>query len=192
MTSKDARLVESFKKAFDDPKFCDLFIVVEGKTIPVHKSILAVRCEHFTEVFQKDGSIEKPSVLEIEDGDFKVYKAFLKYVYTDEIDDTLSFNEIIELLNLSNKYGMKSLAERCVSMVQTGITVDNVVSLYERIIEMSKVTKMKNVFDQFKESCVKFAADNFFAMGVSDEFAQLNVNMFKELVLEVCKRKFKQ
>ncbi|XP_065209052.1 RCC1 and BTB domain-containing protein 1-like [Planococcus citri] len=192
VTSKPIPRMNSFKKAFDDRKFCDLFVVVEGKTIPVHKSILAVRCDHFAEVFQKDWPAENPSVLQIEEGDFKVYQAFLKYVYTDEIDDTLSFNEIIELLNLSNKYGMESLAERCVSLIQTGITIGNVVSLYERVIEMSKVTKLNNVFDQFKESCVKFAADNFFAMGISNEFAQLNEKLLRELIRDVCKQKFKQ
>ncbi|XP_065209054.1 RCC1 and BTB domain-containing protein 1-like isoform X2 [Planococcus citri] len=184
-------LLDSLKKAFDDPKFCDLFVVVEGKTIPVHKSILAVRCEHFAEVFQNDWSIEKPSVLEIEDGDFKVYKAFLKYVYTDQMDDTLSLDELIELLNLSNKYNVKLLAERCISLIQPNITVENVISLYERVIVMSSVTKMKNILDQLKESCVMFGTENFFAIGVSDEFTKLNKEMAIELVVEVCKRKCK-
>ncbi|XP_065209048.1 RCC1 and BTB domain-containing protein 1-like isoform X2 [Planococcus citri] len=59
-------LINSFKNAFDDPKFCDLFVVVEGKTIPVHKSILAVRCEHFGEIFQKDWPIEKPRITQLD------------------------------------------------------------------------------------------------------------------------------
>ncbi|XP_065209056.1 RCC1 and BTB domain-containing protein 1-like [Planococcus citri] len=185
-------LLDSFKKAFDDPKFCDLFVVVEGKTIPVHKSILAVRCEHFAEVFQNDWSIEKPSVLEIEDGDFNVYKAFLKYVYTDQMDDTLSFDELMDLLSLANKYNVKLLAERCVSLVQRSITVENVVSLYERVIVMSNVTKMKDILNQLKESCVKFCANNFFAIAVSDEFAKLNERMSKELVVEVGKLRIKE
>ncbi|XP_065209055.1 RCC1 and BTB domain-containing protein 1-like isoform X3 [Planococcus citri] len=184
-------LLDSFKKAFDDPKFCDLFVVVEGKTIPVHKSVLAVRCEHFAEVFQNDWSIEKQSVLEIEDGDFKVYKAFLKYVYTDQMDDALSFDELIELLNLANKYNVKSLAERCVSLVQPNITVGNAVSLYERVVVMSD-TGMKDILDQLKESCVKFCGNNFFAIAVSDEFAKLNAEMSKELVVEVGKHKSKE
>ncbi|XP_065209050.1 RCC1 and BTB domain-containing protein 1-like [Planococcus citri] len=184
-------LTNSFEKAFDDPKFCDLFVVVEGKTIPVHKSILAVRCEHFAEVFQKDWPIEEPSVLEIEDGDFKVYKAFLKYLYTDQINDKLSFNEIIELLNLTNKYNVKSLAERCVLLVQPNIAIENVVSLYERVSVMREKTTMKDILDQLKESCVKFAANNLFAIGVSDEFAKLNEKISKELVVEISKLKFK-
>ncbi|XP_065209067.1 RCC1 and BTB domain-containing protein 1-like [Planococcus citri] len=126
-------LTDSFKKAFNDPKFCDLFVVVEGKTIPVHKSILAVRCEHFTEIFQKHWPIVKPSVLEIEDGDFKTYKAFLEYLYTDQINDKLSFNEIIKLLYLTNKYNEKPLAERCILLIQPNVTIENVVSLYEHL-----------------------------------------------------------
>ncbi|XP_065209049.1 RCC1 and BTB domain-containing protein 1-like [Planococcus citri] len=193
MTDAQYFLTNSFEKAFDDPKFCDLFVVVEGKTIPVHKSILAVRCEHFAEVFQKDWQIEKPSVLEIEDGDFKVYKAFLKYLYTDQMDDTLSFNEVIELLNLTNKYKLKSLAKRCVLLIQPNITIENVIFLYESVFVMREKTKMKDdILNQLKESCVKFAANNLFAIGVSDEFAKLNEKISKKLVLDVSKLKHKK
>ncbi|XP_065208985.1 RCC1 and BTB domain-containing protein 1-like [Planococcus citri] len=182
-------LIDAFKKAFDDPKFCDLFIVVEGKTIPVHRSILSLRCEHFAEIFQKSLPIENPSVLEIEDGDFKVYKALLKFLYTDEIDDTLSFNEITELLNLANKYNVEQLAECCVRLIQSDITAENVVSLYERVHVMSKATKMKNVFDQLQKFCVKFTVDNDTAIVLSDEFAKLNGEMAKEFIVEVFKYK---
>ncbi|XP_065208982.1 RCC1 and BTB domain-containing protein 1-like [Planococcus citri] len=189
MTEAQNLFIDTFKEAFDDPKFCDLFIVVEGKTIPVHRSVLSLRCGHFAEVFQKQWPDEKPCVLEIDDGDFKVYKAFLKYLYTDQLDTTLSFNEMIELLNLANKYNSKSLAERCAYLVQSNITAKNLVSLYERVAVMSKTTTMKNIFDQLKDSCVKFTADNETDVVISDEFAKLDSNMAKELIVEVCKKR---
>ncbi|XP_065208906.1 RCC1 and BTB domain-containing protein 1-like [Planococcus citri] len=184
-------ITDSFKKAFEDPKYHDLSIMVEDEAIPVHKSVLAIRCEHFAELFEKEWPIEKPSVLEIESSNVTVCKAFLKYLYTDLFYYSLSFSDTIELLNLANKYNVKLLAERCVSSLQSNITFENATFLYERVIAMSKVTKMNDVFDQLEESCVKFCTDNFNEIGASNEFAKLTAEIAKQLIIQVCGRRLK-
>ncbi|XP_065208983.1 RCC1 and BTB domain-containing protein 1-like [Planococcus citri] len=183
--------IDMFKNAFDKQTLCDLFVEVGGNTIPVHKSVLALRCKHFVEVFQKDWPEEKPIIVEIKDGDFKVYKAFLEYLYTDQIDTSLSFNDILELLNLANKYHSEQLAERCVLLIQSNITVESVILLYVRATVMIKDTTMKKIFDQLKDSCVRFTADHENIVVISDEFAKMDSDMARELIIDVCKSRCK-
>lgn len=98
------------------------------------------------------------SVIEHDEFSHDVYKAFLKYLYTDEVDlppeialgrsENVSKNDTIEtfrgtsfvefsteLLYLANAYFETQLKRKCVQMIKRGITVNNVAFLYKTAIE---------------------------------------------------------
>lgn len=87
-----------------------------------------------------------------------MYKSFLKYLYTDEVDlppenalgrsDIVSNNDtsvkcrgtsfvefFAELMYLANAYFETQLKRKCVQTIKRGITVDNVAFLYKTAIE---------------------------------------------------------
>lgn len=99
------------------------------------------------------------SVIEHDQFSYIVYKAFLKYLYTDVIDLPVekalgessmpwaiidlhalmieAMSLITELLDLANAYCESNLKKHCIRMIKQGITVSNVAYLYSIAIEYS-------------------------------------------------------
>ena len=62
-----------------------------------------------------------------------MYRAFLHYLYTDQVD--LPPEDAIGLLDLANSYCEQQLKRRCERIIRQGITVDNVAMLYATAIK---------------------------------------------------------
>ncbi|XP_065221159.1 RCC1 and BTB domain-containing protein 1-like isoform X2 [Planococcus citri] len=165
---------------FESPgpvKSCDVCIEVGSRIILTHTSVLSSRCEYFAKLFQEDRlchecekkiKLKRYRVLEAtENYNFNVMKAFLKYLYTDQIDVTLPFNDLIgrnkieiELLDLANELDVEHLAERCVLLIQIKITVENVFYLFYCVEQMMKSTKMRSILNKLMNYCVVFYGNN--------------------------------
>ncbi|XP_019910220.1 RCC1 and BTB domain-containing protein 1 isoform X4 [Esox lucius] len=79
-------VAQSLKKEFDSPDTADLKFSVEGKYIHVHKAVLKIRCEHFRSMFQSHWNEDMKEVIEINQFPYPVYRAFLQFLYTDNVD----------------------------------------------------------------------------------------------------------
>ncbi|XP_043929108.1 RCC1 and BTB domain-containing protein 2 isoform X2 [Protopterus annectens] len=88
-------VAQSLKKQFDNPETADLKILVDGKHIHVHKALLRIRCEPFRSILSNFNE----EVLEINTFSYPVYRAFLEYLYTDNIslppEDAVGFGRIL-------------------------------------------------------------------------------------------------
>ncbi|XP_026670745.1 RCC1 and BTB domain-containing protein 1-like, partial [Ceratina calcarata] len=83
---KETNVMGGMEEAFDDPSTSDLIIQVHGKPIHVHKVVLKVRSRYFRTMFQEQWTENSQSVIEHEQFSYDVYKSFLKYLYTNEVD----------------------------------------------------------------------------------------------------------
>ncbi|KAG5335514.1 RCBT1 protein, partial [Acromyrmex heyeri] len=72
--------------AFDDSSTSDLKIQVEDKYIYVHKIILTICSSHFRKMFARDWAENNQGVIKIDKVSHDVYKAYLKYLYTNTVD----------------------------------------------------------------------------------------------------------
>ena len=115
-------IIESFKKAFDDPNTSDIKFLVDGSEIHAHKALLKIRCQHFRSMFQEGWEENGQSVIEIPQFSYVVYKAFLNYLYCDEVN--LIPEDAIGLLDLANSYCEPQLKQRCEVLIMQGITVE--------------------------------------------------------------------
>lgn len=67
----------------------DVKLMVEGRAIHAHRAILKIRCEHFRSMLQEGAWSEADKeFIEIPQFSYSVYKAFIYYLYTDELDVT--------------------------------------------------------------------------------------------------------
>merc|ERR1719187_225585 len=98
----DPSVYDSLKMAFDDPSTADVKFVVEDKEIHVHKAVLKIRCQHFRSMFQDHWEEAGQKQIKITQFTFPVYRAFLQYLYCEQID--LPAEECIGLLDLANSY----------------------------------------------------------------------------------------
>ncbi|CAJ0951004.1 unnamed protein product [Ranitomeya imitator] len=74
-------VAESLKKEFDNPETSDLKFLVDEKYINVHKVLLQIRCQHFRSFLQDSNE----DVIEMNQFSYPVFRAFLEYLYTDNI-----------------------------------------------------------------------------------------------------------
>ncbi|XP_053998303.1 RCC1 and BTB domain-containing protein 1-like isoform X1 [Hylaeus anthracinus] len=120
---EEMSLTDCLKEAFDDSSTSDLVIQVRGKPIYVHKAVLKIRSQYFRRMFRNTSEKEKQSIIiKHQEFSYDVYRAFLKYLYTDQVD--LPPESIRELLDLANIYSESQLKECCMQMVMKPNTVD--------------------------------------------------------------------
>lgn len=172
--NEEPNILQCLGSAFDDPSTSDLKIQVEGQCIHVHKAILKIRSSYFRTMFQHDWAENNQSVIEHDQFSYVVYKAFLKYLYTDVID--LPMEKALELLDLANAYCESNLKKHCIWMIKQGITVSNVAYLYSIAIEYNE--------EELEEVCFKFALNHMTAVTKTENFAKLDENTLKTFIIK--------
>lgn len=140
-------LADCFRQALDDQTTSDLVIQVEGKRIFVHKAVLAIRSKYFKAMFGSTWSEGNQRVIEHRGHSYDVYEAFLRYLYTDQVN--LPLERLLELLKLANEYCEVALERRCIETLKREITFENVASVHEVAVECN--------VKELEECCLKFA-----------------------------------
>ncbi|KAL0104985.1 hypothetical protein PUN28_016549 [Cardiocondyla obscurior] len=128
-------------------------------------------------MFQNNWAENNQSIIEHDQFSYIVYKAFLKYLYTDVID--LPVEKAIELLDLANAYCESNLKKHCIRMIKRGITVANVAYLYSIAIEYNA--------EELEEFCFKFALNHMTAVTQTENFAKLDENTVKTFIIKAGK-----
>ncbi|CAL1532706.1 unnamed protein product [Lymnaea stagnalis] len=171
---KGSHIADAVASAFDNQECSDVKFVVEGKEIHVHKAILKLRCEHFRSMFQSCWDEGSKELIEITDYPYAVYRAFLRYLYTDEVD--LTPDESIGLLDLSNAYCEALLKSKCEAIIRQGISVENVAMLYAAAIKFGA--------QQLEEFCFRFSLNHMTAVTQSEAFSKLDDAVLKEFIFK--------
>jgi len=166
----------SDQKFFKEKPFADLVFRVQGEEIKAHKAFLAARCSYFNNMFQS-GMIEGNSnVIEVAEIKPKTFEAFLEFVYCGEV--TSEDEEIwLDLLELSDKYCMKSLEELCSSSLKGKMSKENVV----KAANLAEKLGMEDL----KQEALNFIIGNFDGVFESQDIRELS----RELLMELFKMK---
>lgn len=167
-------LIDTMRNAFDNEDCSDITIMASGKPIRAHKAILKLRCEHFRNMFQSPWPENNQNVLQIDQFSYTAYKAFIKYLYTDEV--RLSPEEALELLELANAYCENVLKHHCEETIKHGITKENVATLYS-----TAITHHAKDLENF---CFKFALSHMTAVVQSPAFMALDEITVKSFILK--------
>jgi len=165
---------DSLKLAFDDSHTSDVRFLVESREIHAHKAVLKIRCEHFRSMFQDhwEEGANSSGVIEIRHFSYPVYRAFLNYLYTDQVD--LPPEDAIGLLDLANSYCEQQLKRRCERIIRQGITVHNVAMLY--------ATAIKYQAQELEDFCFKFSLNHMTAVTQTEAFAKLDEGTVKDFI----------
>uniref|UniRef100_A0A1B6BZZ7 BTB domain-containing protein n=1 Tax=Clastoptera arizonana TaxID=38151 RepID=A0A1B6BZZ7_9HEMI len=170
-------IMDSMKMAFDDQNTSDLTIMVQKKPIYVHRAILKIRCQHFRSMFQEHWSESNGNVIELDQFSYEVYKAFLQYLYTDQLD--IAPEMALEMLDLGNSYCENNLKRRCEQIITQGITIENAAILYTTAITYQA--------QDLEEFCFKFSLNHMTAFVQSSGFRSLEEATVKKFILEAAK-----
>lgn len=92
-----------------------------------HKAIVAARCKYFKAMLDHDTREKQTSEVNIDDCDKSVFEAFLKYIYTDEVDgmETVA----VPLMILADKYSMRFLKDKCEKYLAEAVSSSDAIFL---------------------------------------------------------------
>ncbi|KAJ5074140.1 cyclin-dependent kinase inhibitor 2c-related [Anaeramoeba ignava] len=97
-------LIKDISKLYEDEKGKDFEIIVDEVKIPVHKVILFCRCEIYRAMFLLNKNDNSNQVPDVSGRSVDTIKAFVKYLYTDNLDDNLEKDVIRELSDAKDFY----------------------------------------------------------------------------------------
>ena len=128
LTDEEPTLDETMRKLCLSDKRSDLKIRCDGQDFPVHKFIIGARSDVFERMFSSRFKINEDDepILEINDASAQNMKAFLKFLYKDEIK---AEDINCDLLRLADKYNVNRLVNICLKHLQETIDVNNVVEI---------------------------------------------------------------
>jgi len=105
----------------------DFTIISEGQRMTCHKVVLAAQSEYFDALFGDLKRAEsgnnynenKSNEVTIDDVGADTVKLLLEYFYTLKVKENLNRDEISELLIVADRFQMKHLVKRCVSILMS-------------------------------------------------------------------------
>ncbi|CAN9497541.1 unnamed protein product [Ophioblennius macclurei] len=165
-------VAQSLKKEFDNSETADLKFCVDGKYIHVHKAVLKIRCEHFRSMFQSHWNEDLKEVIEIDQFSYPVYRSFLEFLYTDNVE--LPPEDAIGLLDLATSYCENRLKRLCQHIIKRGITVDNAFSLLSAAVRYDA--------EDLEEFCFRFCVHHLTEVTQTAAFWQIDGNLLKDFI----------
>ena len=102
----------------------DAVFEVDGRLIRAPKAVLCARCPHFRAMFASGMRESRGEPVQV-DATYTTYRALLDYLLCDELDAGLCTEALLDLMMLSNAYGITRLEQLCARKLITRIDDDN-------------------------------------------------------------------
>ena len=129
-TTSRSTIRERCETIFNHEIFSDIKFVVrdsqggsESNTIPAHKFVLAISSPVFYAMFYGELAETEDSV-EISDCEYESLLELFRFIYSDEAN--LTPDNVLQLMYLSKKYMLPSLADKCSAYLQENLDTSNV------------------------------------------------------------------
>jgi len=175
--SRLGSLNQSIEQAFDDKSTSDITFNVNGVLIYAHKAILKIRSQYFQGMFRSPFCESAQDTIEVTQFSYEVYKAFLEFLYTDQV--TMEPEDAIHLLDLANAYCEPKLKYLCERIIKQGITTCNAAMLYSAALKFKA--------EELEEFCFRFALNHMTAVVQSETFMKLDPLIMKDFISEAAR-----
>lgn len=129
ISGKHRRFIEDFEDLlYHQEEFSDLTLVVSGQTFPVHRNVLAQRCEYFDILLASDNDLNvkrENNNVDIEDIRPDILREVLRFIYSGKVNDLHGI--VKELLVASETYYVRDLKILCEGELLKNLCVENAV-----------------------------------------------------------------
>ena len=126
----------------------DFKIVCQGEELKCHKFVLRLRSDFFKKMFNREYKETNVGIMTTTDFSSKTMKSFLKYLYTDSIDQ-VEIN--CDLLRAAHLYDFKKLISECVRGLSMKINDDNVKEMLQIALMLELPTLLEEAKKKMKE-----------------------------------------
>ncbi|KAJ1260301.1 hypothetical protein BS78_10G221900 [Paspalum vaginatum] len=130
-TIPSSNLHEHFGDLLQGQKGADITFIISGECVAAHRCVLAARSPVFMAQLYGDMKEKASPDVEIKDMEVKVFRAMLRFIYTDrvpELDEEGEQSTVMaqHLLEAADRYGLDRLKKICVEKMCMSISVDTV------------------------------------------------------------------
>lgn len=119
-------VTDDMRELLHSEMLADCTLLVENKSFPCHKCILAARSPVFAAMFRHDMKETVESQVIIDDASAKGAEMLLSFIYTGSTEDLDLFAE--QVLPLAVKYHFPSLVHLCATNLERNLTVKRVLN----------------------------------------------------------------
>lgn len=145
----------------------DVRLIADGKAILAHKNILCAASDVFEKMFTVDMKEKKESRVVIDDLNYDVVVALIKYIYTETLDG-LTDDVMVGLIMAGDKYNMDDLVEGVIENIE--ITVDNSLELYS---SLKAIPSVQYSVTSLKKDVLAFIIANGAAIKSTNGYQQM-------------------
>ena len=129
-------ILERNRHMFNNADMSDINFTCEGsdKTFYAHKYVLGTSSAVFHAMFY--GEWDAKDSISLPDTNEESLEQFLRFLYTEEC--TLTGDNVIAIMYLSNKYSILSLYQKCVHFLAENLNPENVLDILEQTSRFDK------------------------------------------------------
>jgi len=147
--------------------FSNVQFIVEGKKIYADRCILWARCEYFRSLFGdrfKEGT-SKNLEIRVEDCSYKVFYAFLLFLYTKELWIPPTDTETLQFIKQADMYRIEPLIKHCAKLLCNKLSLGNVIMFWQAACLYN--------LQRLRELCLNHIVLNFGAFQSSGKYNEL-------------------
>uniref|UniRef100_A0A7E4VGQ0 BTB domain-containing protein n=1 Tax=Panagrellus redivivus TaxID=6233 RepID=A0A7E4VGQ0_PANRE len=165
-------LIESNADATTDGR-----IIIDGKSIPIHKSYLSLISPVFLAMFTHDTIEAKTGEVNITDFTFEDAKTAIDYCYGKDLCDKTSF-QLLGVLRFADKYGILPIRKRLAEYFERTLNHDNCHGITAYSYEFSEKNLQTKCIDYYYR---------YPELILTPDFTQLPQNVMMEVITEASK-----
>ncbi|GES86435.1 BTB/POZ protein [Rhizophagus clarus] len=161
---------------FDNGFFSDINFTFDcGSSIKASKIILASRSEYFKTMFNGKWKESKESKIYIKDTKYKIFRYLLKYIYTNELDEGLTLEELKDLYIESDLRNLENLRKMISISIGEMMNVEN----WEQVLKFGYETDNEGI----KYSATLFGINNWEEICAKKQHKELTLDNILSLKL---------
>ncbi|XP_043464514.1 protein roadkill-like isoform X2 [Leptopilina heterotoma] len=138
---------------YEEKKLSDFKIICQDQEFCVHKTILVCQSDVFQAMFENPMKESREDALIISDFEPKIVETMIRYLYSDEMTESLSADEFKQLLLIANKYNLEKLEKICFNELLKAIKT------FEQASDLIIFTESHNFVDM-KKLVIQFMREN--------------------------------
>ena len=173
------KIFQDLGSLFENQKFTDVTLSVDGKDLLVHKAILAARSSVFAAMFEHEMKGSRENRVVIQDVSYEAVKEMVAYIYTGK-SPNIDMTE--DILQLADKYDLDELKATCETILCSKITIENAANLLI-LAEMHGATQLEAQVGHFISIRAKDVMLTPAWMNMSSAYPQLIIKAFEALAL---------
>jgi len=135
------------------PQYRDVTFLVEGRRVHAWRGILCARSDYFRAMFEQEAWKESVEAeVEVPQISHHTFLAIMVYIYTGNIDPSISVDDALLLLSAANEYILPRLKMLCEKVIVRELSVENVCQIF-RVADLYQASFLH-------KACVQFFAEH--------------------------------